>query len=67
MCAAGQRDNIGAYEIVELIGDGAQGKVFKARRADAGQPERLYALKILRTPPTTNRPPNVSSRSPPFF
>ncbi len=50
-----QKDCIGDYELFGLIGDGAQGRVYKARRISApGQesaadvPEELVALKVVR-------------------
>jgi serine/threonine protein kinase len=49
------KERIGQYELLEIIGDGAQGKVFKARCADAaGGPVaggEVVALKVLRVPP----------------
>lgn len=40
------REQLGDYELLALIGDGAQGKVFKARRVGAA--DEFYALKVLR-------------------
>jgi len=47
------RDSIGDYELIELIGDGAQGKVFRARKISAGNPDippgTEVAIKVLAT------------------
>lgn len=50
-----QKDRIGDYELLDLIGDGAQGRVYKARRVVAagegeasGASEELVALKVVR-------------------
>ncbi len=48
------KDRIGGYELLAVIGDGAQGKVFKARCVEAGGPvvpDEVVALKVLRVPP----------------
>jgi serine/threonine protein kinase len=44
------RERLGDYELIELIGDGAQGKVFKARKitADTGTGDHFFAVKVLR-------------------
>lgn len=53
------KDQIGHYELLELVGDGAQGKIFKARcvAVDAGPVacDELVALKVLRVPPDDER------------
>ncbi|HEY8240481.1 MAG TPA: hypothetical protein VIH35_03500, partial [Kiritimatiellia bacterium] len=44
------RERLGDYELIDLIGDGAQGKVFKARKitADTGAGDQFFAVKVLR-------------------
>ncbi len=48
------KEKIGRYELLALVGDGAQGKVFRARCAEAGgpvAPGEAVAIKVLRVPP----------------
>ena len=49
------KDRIAQYELLEIIGDGGQGKVFKARCVEAADgpvaPGEVVALKVLRVPP----------------
>ncbi|MFH0909394.1 MAG: serine/threonine-protein kinase [bacterium] len=44
------KERLGDYDLVELIGDGAQGKVFKARPVGGigGSGAEFYAVKVLR-------------------
>ncbi|MDX9867849.1 MAG: serine/threonine-protein kinase [Kiritimatiellia bacterium] len=44
------KERIGEYELLELIGDGAQGRVYKARHVAGpeGDPQELVALKVVR-------------------
>jgi serine/threonine-protein kinase len=44
------KERIGDYELLELIGDGAQGRVYKARHmaGPEGEPQELVALKVVR-------------------
>ena len=46
------KERIGDYELIELIGDGAQGKVFKARCIAEKNPrvalDEIVAMKVLR-------------------
>ena len=44
------RERLGDYDLVELIGDGAQGKVFKARPVGGvgGSGAEFFAVKVLR-------------------
>lgn len=42
-------DRIGNYELLEAIGEGAEGRVYKARLAGAGATGELVALKRLRS------------------
>lgn len=42
------KERLGDYELLQLIGDGAQGRVFKARRAGAPDDAGFFAVKVLR-------------------
>ncbi len=53
------KDQIGNYELIELVGDGAQGKIFKARcvadsEGSVARNEQV-AIKVLRVPPDDER------------
>jgi serine/threonine protein kinase len=55
---AGEGTQVGRYLLLDLVGEGGMGTVWRARRADEG-PERIVALKLIReaahTPATVQR------------